>query len=138
MVTSENEITRRIEERDSERSVRRAQAATVVGQLARRRAELAGQVAELERELGTVLTEAGDVIDAAELAQVTDIPVADLTRWLEDATRSSRSGKRARPRAKTHGASGHRSKAATEPPAARTAAQAPAESAEAAAGAAHS
>ncbi len=128
MVTSEDEITRRIEERDSERSARRAQVATVVGQLARRHAELAGQVAELERELGSVLTEAGDVIDVAELAQVTDIAAADLTRWLDHAAKSARSGKRARPRAKTHGAGAHGSQAASGPPAARTATPAPAES----------
>jgi hypothetical protein len=138
MVTSKEEITRRIEERDSERSARRAHAATIVGQMARRHAELAGQITELERELGTVLTEAGDVIDAAELAQVTDIPIADLTRWVDHATKPARSGKRTRPRVKTHRVGGHESQAVTEPPAARTATPAPVEPAAAPAGAATS
>lgn len=104
MVTSEDEITRRIEQRDSERSARRAQVATIVGQLAGRHAELAGQLAELERDLGKALTEAGDVIDVAELAQVTDIPVTELTRWREHAAKPGRNGKRARPRATTRNA----------------------------------
>lgn len=128
MVTSEDEITRRIGERDSARSARRAHAATVVGQLARRHTELAGQLAELERELGKILTEAGDVIDVAELAQVTDIPVADLTRWLDRAAKPIRTRKRARPRVQPHDAGGTGTPAA-EPRATRTTRPAPAESA---------
>ncbi len=137
MVTSEDEITRRIHQRDSERSERRAQAATVVGQLARRHDELAGQLGELERELGTVLTEAGDVIDVAELAQVTDVPVADLTRWLEQAAKPGRGGKRSRPRPRSREATGNGT-AAAEPRATRTAPPESAESAVPAVGAASS
>ncbi|MEV6639660.1 hypothetical protein [Amycolatopsis sp. NPDC051371] len=130
MVTSEDEITRRIEERDSERSAHRAQAAILVVQLASRHCELAGQLAELERDLGRVLTEAGDVIDVAELAQITDIPVADLTRWLDHAAKPARSGKRSRPRVRIRDAAGHGTATALEPRAARTLPQAPNESAE--------
>ncbi|GAA3850814.1 hypothetical protein [Amycolatopsis tucumanensis] len=90
MVTSEEEITRRLSEKDTARSARRAEAATMVGELARRHAALAAQVAELERELGEVLTAAGDVIDVSELAQVTDIPAADLTRWRDSSSRGKR------------------------------------------------
>ncbi|MEV7042856.1 hypothetical protein [Amycolatopsis sp. NPDC051061] len=138
MVTSENEINRRIEERDAERSARRAQAATVVGQMARRHTELAGQLAQLERELGKVLTEAGEVFDVAELAQVTDIPVADLTIWLDHAAKPARSGKRTRPRVKPQDAGSNSTSVATEPRAARTALTAPTESTGAAAGSASS
>lgn len=105
MVTSEDEITRRLRETDSARSARRAHAATTVGELARRHAELAGQLAELERELGDTLTAAGDVIDVAELSQVTDIPVADLARWRDHAAKPHRGGKRKRPAAKQKPAS---------------------------------
>jgi hypothetical protein len=127
MVTSEEEITRRLEERDSARSERRAKAATTVGELARRHTELAGQLAELERELGEVLTAAGEVIDVPELAQVTDVPAADLTRWRDQAAKPARGGKRKRPSAKKNDSPGTGVPAATEPHAARPAASAPPE-----------
>ncbi|MDT8916044.1 hypothetical protein [Amycolatopsis sp. PS_44_ISF1] len=101
MVTSEEEITHRLEERDVARGVRRAQAATTVGGLARRHTELAGQLASLERELGEILMRAGDVIDVPELAQVTDIPAAELTRWRDQTAKLARGGKRKRPSATT-------------------------------------
>ncbi|GAB3000939.1 MULTISPECIES: hypothetical protein [Amycolatopsis] len=113
MVTSEEEIARRLQERDSERSARRAQVATTVGELARRHAELAGQLADLERELGEVLTAAGEVIDVPELAQVTDVPVDDLTRWRDQAAKPARGGKRKRPSAKKNDAPGKGTQAAT-------------------------
>ncbi|MFE6611544.1 hypothetical protein [Amycolatopsis sp. NPDC057786] len=97
MVTTNDEITRRLEERDSARSARRAQAAGTVGELARRHADLAERLADLERELGEVLTAAGDVIDVPELAEVTDVPAADLTRWRDQVTKPARGGKRKRP-----------------------------------------
>jgi len=125
MVTSEEEITRRLEEKDSARSARRAQAATTVGELARRHTELAGQLTELERELGEVLTAAGDVIDATELAQVTDIPAADLTRWRDQAAKPARRGRRKRPGAKKNDTSDKDTQASTEPGAALPAAPAP-------------
>ncbi|GAB2790623.1 hypothetical protein [Amycolatopsis magusensis] len=126
MVTSEDEIARRISERDSARSARRAQAATTVGELARRHDELATQLAELEHQLGEVLTAAGDVIDVPELAHVTDIPAADLTRWREQATKPARSGKGKRSSARRNITSGKDSPAVAEPPAARTGSPAPA------------
>ncbi|TKG60937.1 hypothetical protein [Prauserella endophytica] len=122
MVTTEEEIARRLQERDSARSARRAQAATTVGELARRHTELAGQLVDLERELGEVLTAAGDVIDVSELAQVTDVPVADLTRWRDQAAKPARGGKRKRPSAKKNNAPGKGTPAATEPRAGRPAA----------------
>lgn len=128
MVTSEEEIARRLEEKDSVRRVRRAQAATTVGELARRHTELAGQLAELERELGEVLTAAGDVIDVPELAQVTDIAAADLTRWRDQAAKPARGGKRKRPSAKKNDTSGKDTGAATEPLGARPVAPAAQES----------
>ncbi|UOZ03407.1 hypothetical protein [Amycolatopsis sp. WQ 127309] len=94
MVSTEEEITRRLSETDSVRKARRAQAATTVGLLARRHVDLAGQLAELERELGQVLTAARDVIDVPELADVTDIPAADLSRWREQAVKPARRRKR--------------------------------------------
>lgn len=102
MVTTEEEITRRLTERDTARSARRAQAATTVGDLARQHATLASQLADLEHELGDLLTAASDVIDLPELAQVTDIPVADLTRWRDQAAKPAR-GKRKRTSTKKDG-----------------------------------
>ncbi len=96
MVTTDDEITRRLEERDSARSARRQRAAATVGELARRHTDLAGQLADLERELGEVLTSAGDVIDVPELAAVTDVPAADLTHWRDQTTKPTRAGKRKR------------------------------------------
>ncbi|MCR6488287.1 hypothetical protein M8542_36200 [Amycolatopsis sp. OK19-0408] len=100
MVTSDEEITRRLTETDTARSARRQQAATIVGELARRHTELAGAIAALERELGEALTAAGDVIDIPELAAVTDVAVDDLTRWRNQAVKPARSGKRKRPHTK--------------------------------------
>jgi hypothetical protein len=96
MVTSHDEITRRLDEKDTARSARRAETATTLGDLARRHAELAGQLAELERELGELLSAAGDVIDVPELADVTDIPAADLTRWRDHAAKPARRSTRTR------------------------------------------
>ncbi|QWF81019.1 hypothetical protein [Amycolatopsis sp. CA-230715] len=126
MVTSEDEITRRLQERDSARSARREKAATTVGELARRHAELAGQLADLERELGEVLTAAGEDIDVPELAQVTDVPAADLTHWRDQAAKPARGGKRSRPSAKKNTTPGKGTQAAAEPRAAHPAAPAPA------------
>ncbi|UUV28574.1 hypothetical protein NQK81_27765 [Amycolatopsis roodepoortensis] len=121
MVNTDEEITRRLEERDSARRARRAQTASTVGELARRHTELAEQLADLERELGEVLTAAGDVIDVSELADVTDVPVADLTRWRDQVAKPARGGKRKRPgTAKNNGTPGKDTPAATAPPAAPT------------------
>jgi hypothetical protein len=82
MVTTD-EIQRRIEEADAARSAKRSAAAQQVGELAQRRAALAEELEDLERQLGDVLAAARDVMDVEELARFTDVPVADLTRWLE-------------------------------------------------------
>jgi len=82
MVTTE-EIERRIKEVDSARSARRTVAAKRVGELARQRNVVAEQLNELERELGDALAESRDVIGIDELARFTDVPSADLARWLE-------------------------------------------------------
>jgi hypothetical protein len=91
MVTTE-EIELRIKEADSARSARRTAAAKRVGELASRRTTVAGQLTDLERELGDVLAESSDVIEIHELARFTDVPAADLTRWLDNrkATRPKR------------------------------------------------
>ncbi|WP_410647987.1 hypothetical protein [Amycolatopsis sp. cmx-4-54] len=127
MVTTDEEIARRLEETDSARSARRKRAAATVGELARRHTELAGQLADLERELGEVLTAAGDVIDVPELAAVTDVPATDLTRWRDQAARVVRGGKRKRPStAKKSGTPGKDTAEATAPGATRPTAPAPA------------
>ncbi|MBB3666209.1 hypothetical protein FB384_005170 [Prauserella sediminis] len=87
MVNSHDEITRRLDEVDAARTARRAEAATTIGELARRHSTVSGQLADLERELSTAVASAADVIDIAELAQVTDVPAADLTRWKEKAAK---------------------------------------------------
>ncbi|WP_198545363.1 MULTISPECIES: hypothetical protein [Amycolatopsis] len=82
MATGE-EIERRVEEADSARSARRAAAAKQVGDLAQRRSEVADQLTAIEMELGETLAAANDVISIDELAQFTDVPTADLVRWLD-------------------------------------------------------
>jgi hypothetical protein len=82
MATPE-EIERRIEQTDAPRTTRRSAAAKRVSELAQHRAAIAEQLTDIERQLGDVLADARDVIDMEELAQFTDVPVADLTRWLE-------------------------------------------------------
>lgn len=83
MATTE-EIEQRVEEADSARTARRAAAAKRVFELAARRSTIADQLSDLERELGDVLAEASDVIEIDELARFTDVPAADLRRWLDD------------------------------------------------------
>lgn len=78
-----DEIARRVAEHDADRTARRSAAAKQIGELAARRAVLAEQLDDIERELGEVLVAAHDVLDITELARFTDLPVADLTRWLE-------------------------------------------------------
>ncbi|WP_240690761.1 MULTISPECIES: hypothetical protein [unclassified Amycolatopsis] len=81
MATTE-EIERRVEEADAARSAKRSAAAKRIGELAQQRASIAEQLSNIERELGDVLAESTDVMDIAELARFTDIPAADLNRWL--------------------------------------------------------
>lgn len=82
-MTMTDEIRRRVEEADTARSAKRAAAAQQVGELAQRRATIAEQLDDIERQLGDVLAAAQDVIDINELARFTDVPAADLTRWLD-------------------------------------------------------
>lgn len=96
MATTE-EIQRRVEQADTARSVKRSAAAQQVGELAARRAAIAEQLDNIERELGDVLAAAQDVIDIDELARFTDVPAADLTRWLT--ARTTTRTKRKRPAA---------------------------------------
>lgn len=77
-----DEIERRVEEADTARSAQRSVAARQVGELAQRRAAIAEQLEDVERELGDALAATDDVIGVDELARFTDIPAADLTRWL--------------------------------------------------------
>ena len=83
MAPTEEEIERRVKEADAVRSARRSAAARRVGELAQRRAAIAEQLSDIERELGEVLAESRDVIDLDELARFTDVPATDLTRWLD-------------------------------------------------------
>ncbi|WP_216211081.1 hypothetical protein [Amycolatopsis aidingensis] len=77
-----DEIERRVAEADAARSARRTAAAKRVGELAQRRAAVAEELRAIERELGDALATDSDVIDVDELAQFTDVPAAELTRWL--------------------------------------------------------
>ncbi len=107
MATPE-EIRHRVEEADTARSARRAAAAQLVGELAHRRAAIAEQLDDVERRLGDVLADVGDVIDVDELARFTDLPAADLTRWL-----AGRKTTRSRRRKSAAAASGARNDAST-------------------------
>lgn len=80
MATTE-EIERRVQQADASRSAKRAAAARQVGELAERRAVLAEQLDDIERELGDALAAVHDVMDVDELSAFTDLPAADLTRW---------------------------------------------------------
>ncbi|HYS36674.1 MAG TPA: hypothetical protein VEO01_13700 [Pseudonocardiaceae bacterium] len=94
-MTTPEEIRRRVEEADTARSTKRSAAAQQVGELARQRAAIAEQLADVERQLGEILTAARDVMDIDELARFTDVPAADLTRWLT--ARKTSHPKRKRP-----------------------------------------
>lgn len=96
-----DEIERRVEQADTARSAKRAAAAQQVGALAQRRAAIAEQLADIEGQLGDVLAAASDVMDIDELARFTDVPAADLTRWVT--ARKPNRGKRKRPAASTEG-----------------------------------
>jgi hypothetical protein len=97
MATTE-EIQPRVEQADTARSAKRSAAAQQVGELAQRRPAIAEQLESIERELGDVLAGAQDVIDIDELARFTDVPAADLTRWLTAHTaRKPNRAKRTRP-----------------------------------------
>lgn len=78
-----DEIRRRVEEADIARSTQRSAAAQQVGELAQHRAAIAEQLEDIERQLGDVLAAASEVMEIDELARFTDLPAADLTRWLE-------------------------------------------------------
>ncbi|MFD8497313.1 hypothetical protein [Amycolatopsis sp. NPDC059657] len=81
-IATAEEIDRRIEAADTARRAKRSAAAQEIGELARRRAVLAEQLDEVERQLGAVLAESSDVLDIDELARFTNIPAAELTGWL--------------------------------------------------------
>ena len=76
-----DEIRRRIELADSERSNRRLATAQLVGELAHRRTELAAELHEVDVKLGDLITESEDVMSLPELASFTDVPVDELMRW---------------------------------------------------------
>lgn len=77
-----DEIQRRVEQADTARSAKRSAAAQQVGELAQRRTAIAEQLNDIERQLGDLLADAQEVMDIHELARFTDVPAADLTRWL--------------------------------------------------------
>lgn len=109
-----DEIRRRVEAADSARSAKRAATAQQVGELAQRRAALVEQLDDIERQLGDVLASASDVIDIDELARFTDVPTADLTRWLDArTTRKTNRTKRKRPGASAPAAKGDTSRDAS-------------------------
>lgn len=81
MITPD-EIDRRVTEHDASRSARRSATAKRIAELAGRRADLAEQLGDIERALGDELAAAQEVMDVDELASFTELPAADLTRWL--------------------------------------------------------
>lgn len=93
-MTTTDEIRRRVEQADADRSAKRSAAAQHVGDLARRRAAIAEQLHDIERQLGDVLAVARDVMDMDELAHFTDVPTTELNRWLEARTMTRRRRKK--------------------------------------------
>jgi hypothetical protein len=102
-VATSDEIRRRVEEADTARSAKRSAAARQIGELAQRHAAITEQLADIERQLGELLTDAHDVIGVDELARFTDVPENDLSRWLAAAraARKSTRAKRKRPATST-------------------------------------
>lgn len=115
MPTSD-EIERRVQQNDTSRSAHRAAAAQQVGELAERRAAIAEQLREVERQLGDVLAEASAVMDVDELARFTDVPAADLTGWLTSRTTTRPKRKKAPTSASGTPAATPRSTASRTPP----------------------
>lgn len=76
-----DEIRRRVELADAERSNRRLATAQLVGELAHRRTVLASELSDVDVKLGELITEAEDVMSLPELASFTDVPVDELTKW---------------------------------------------------------
>ncbi|SES39796.1 hypothetical protein [Lentzea albida] len=76
-----DEIRRRIEIADAERSSRRLGTAQLVGELAHRRTALSKELHEIDIKLGNLIIDAEDVISLPELALFTDVPVDELTQW---------------------------------------------------------
>lgn len=115
-MTTTDEIQRRVEQADTARSAKRSAAAQQVGELAARRTAIAEQLGKVEGQLGDVLAAASDVIDIDELARFTEVPAADLTRWLT--ARKLNRTKRKRPAAAVPGSDSdptRRPSAATTP-----------------------
>lgn len=110
-----DEIQRRVEQADAARSAKRSAAAQQVGELAQRRTAIAEKLDDIERQLGDVLADAQEVMDIDELARFTDVPAADLTRWL-----TARKPARTKRRKPAGGASGEESDTKRGPSAART------------------
>lgn len=96
MPTSD-EIDRRVKQIDLPRSEKRSVLARQVGELAQHRNAIAEQLCDIERRLSDLLMVAREVMDIPELAQFTDVPVADLTRWLDIRTDTKTGRKRKRP-----------------------------------------
>ncbi|MEU7474345.1 hypothetical protein AB0A63_00060 [Lentzea sp. NPDC042327] len=76
-----DEIRRRVELADAERSHRRLATAQRVGELAHRRTNLAAELRDVDVKLGDLITEAEDVMSLPELASFTDVPVDELRAW---------------------------------------------------------
>ncbi|MCX2948974.1 hypothetical protein [Lentzea sp. NEAU-D7] len=76
-----DEIRRRVELADAERSNRRLATAQLVGELAHRRTVLAAELNEVDVKLGELIIEAEDVMSLPELASFTDVPADELTKW---------------------------------------------------------
>lgn len=121
MVPTTDEIARRVDEADTACSAKRAAAARQIGDLAQQRTTIAEQLDDIERQLGEVLAAAQKIIDVDELARFTDVPAADLTRWLT--ARKPTRAKRLKPNRTTSGTSGEASRDAS--PARTTAARHP-------------
>ncbi|MFD4636894.1 hypothetical protein ACFWN2_06235 [Lentzea sp. NPDC058436] len=80
-MATKDEIRRRVELADAERSTRRLDTAQLVGELAQRRTNLAAELREVDVKLGDLITETEDVMSLPELASFTDLPVDELAEW---------------------------------------------------------
>lgn len=107
-----DEIERRVQQNDTPLSAKRSASAQQVGALTERRAAIAEQLGDVERQLGDVLTDATTVLSIDELARFTDVPAADLTRWLT--ARTPARGKRKKPTSTPPGTPGRATASTSE------------------------
>lgn len=108
---SAEEIRARVKQADEQRIATRANAAARVGEIAEQRDEVVSTLAELDKALGTAVSDALTVMSADELAQFTARPRREVEEW----SAGTKSNSRRRPTTSPSGRSPHRPSRSTRP-----------------------